>query len=86
MKSAIFIYDLFSLKSLPVRKILTILKPVLLNYQMRDKKFMWVNLMEEMPEYLWKQIIFLHEETIFCQRTSLDKPHTILIPHSIANP
>lgn len=86
-KSDIFIYDIYSIDSLPIKKILYVLRPILINYKIRDKKFMWVNLKKQLPESFRKKIFDLNKkETIFCQRTSLDKPHTILIPKVAANP
>ncbi len=72
---------------LPIKGILKVLEPILLNYKIRDAKFMWVNFKKILPESLRKKLFDLNEkETIFCQRTNLDKPHTILIPRCAANP
>lgn len=78
-KSDIFIYDVYGIDPIPVKKILRILKPVLINYKIRDKKFMFVNLREPRTDTLWMKVTDL-QEALFFERTRLDKPHTIIIP------
>ncbi len=78
-KSDIYIYDIYSIDSIPVKKILRILQPILINYKIRDKKFMWVNLRKPIPDTLWMEITDLQED-LFCQRFSLYMAHILLTP------
>ncbi len=81
-KSDIFIYDVYGINPIPVKKILRILKPVLINYKIRDKKFMWVNLREPITAALWMEMTDLQED-LFCQRFSLYTAHILITPPTV---
>lgn len=81
-KSDIFIYEIYSVNLLPVKKILHILRPILVNYKIRDKKFMWVNLKRKISKDIFWKITDL-DENLFCLRYSIYKPHTLWIPANL---